>query len=134
MLQAERLQLMKAFLNDKQEYYVFIQDQENSACTQDFRGTVDCSEGGNLDCDLLISTTTECIDENSFNVVLNVSGSDSYTVTSSLGSVTGFTEGEMTLGPFTGDSYKVTVTSEDTENCEKRSYGICRLQRYARSL
>ncbi len=96
-------------------YSIDITSETDPTCTETISVTQDCEE-----CDLQASASTTCIDGQSYNVVVNLSGSDTYTINNGLGGIqTGQTAGNVTVGPFSNGDYNITVTSENVSDCEQ---------------
>ncbi|MGB0931512.1 MAG: SdrD B-like domain-containing protein, partial [Chitinophagales bacterium] len=102
------------------EYYIFIQDEDRPFCTQDFLGIRSCVSEEIPPCDLVLGATTECqTDGSGFNVILDLTGSGTYTIEDGFGGPLFDVEaGQIVLGPYpNGFFYNIFVQSEDNFTC-----------------
>lgn len=107
---------------DNEEIYsITVTSEEDVTCEEIATGTEDCFE-----CDLMLSTVPVCLDQNSFDVDLIVTGTGTYIIDDGSGNppLTGQPAGTYTIGSYLNNvNYNFTVTSEEDPTCEETATG-----------
>jgi len=94
-------------------YAIQVTSETDPNCVASISGELDCFE-----CDLELVAATSCIDEETYNVLINITGSGTFTVSDGINpDQTGVTAGNIVVGPIANGSYNVTVTSEIDGTC-----------------
>lgn len=102
------------FLNGN--YAITVISETDSNCSQDYLGALNCTP--DVICDPSIVAVPECIDEDSYNLVLTLGGTGTFTIEYDDTILTGQTAGEITVGPFNNEAYAIQVTNEDDPDCQ----------------
>lgn len=97
-------------------YAINITSETDATCSQDYLGNFDCTT--DVVCDPSIVAVPECIDEDSYNLVLTLGGTGTFTIDYDNGTLTGQTAGEITIGPFENGAYSLLVFNEEDEECQ----------------
>lgn len=102
-------------LANGQYTYILYSDVDSLACNETFTVSEDC-----FNCDLEITTITECIDDDTFNLLVTIVGDSTFTITDGTSALIGLTAGTTTIGPLNNGTYNYTVYSEiDSADCNQ---------------
>ncbi len=96
-------------------YNISIENQEDEECSTNLTGINDCSS--DEVCEVSLSGTPICVDENNFIVELSLTGLGSFSIDDGFTVLTGQTSGVIELGPYPSGSYNFVVSSEELDNC-----------------
>ncbi len=97
-------------------YAITITSETDPTCNQNYLGALDCTP--DVICDPSIVAVPECIDEESYNLVLTLGGTGTFTIEYNNTVLTGQTAGEITIGPFDEEAYAVQITNENDPDCQ----------------
>ena len=93
-------------------------DETKENCFQTVSGVKNCNDDDPDPCNVFVTASTSCVDNNTYNVLLNISGTGSFTVDDGINPpLTGQSAGTATVGPIPNGNYNITVTDETKENC-----------------
>lgn len=102
-------------------YEVEVVNINDNNCISVNTGTESCNDPA---CDLAVQSEPICVDENSFSVQVNLSGTGTYTINDGVNApLTGQTAGTIDVGPITNGNYSIVVTSETLTGCTQTLVG-----------
>ncbi len=100
-------------------YQIRVEDNLIADCFQVVEAPNPCSD--EVDCDLLVNTAVVCLEEG-YNLTVDISGTDTYQVSGSVGGqpfdIVGVSPGVLDLGPFSVEgTYEIVVQSLQDATC-----------------
>ncbi|MBL0246158.1 MAG: T9SS type A sorting domain-containing protein [Chitinophagales bacterium] len=105
-------------------YEITVQDVNFAACVNTISGAKDCTEPP-FNCDINLSTATDCLGDNTYNVTLTLAGTGTYTVMDQNGSkLANVSAGNLTMGPYPNGSFSITAVSNIDATCTQTITGI----------
>ena len=107
-------------LQNGQSFNISIQSDVDPDCIQNFAGIENCFE-----CDLTVNANQVCLDLNSYQVDLNVTGSGTYTITDGNTTQSGVTAGLISFGPYNNNqTYSINILSDLESSCSETISGV----------
>ena len=97
-------------------YNITITDEANPDCFQNVSGAQDCTPPPV--CDLSAIADAVCLDNDSYELQVQLSGNATYTITDGVNEpLTEQTAGNLVFGPYQNGSYNLLIEDETNENC-----------------
>ena len=94
------------------DYSIAITDENLDDCSQNLTGTNDCAG-----CDLSVSYEIECVDAETFELVLTIEGSSTYDISNGLFPLTNFSAGTYSFDFSNGTTYTLSIYDPNDDTC-----------------
>ena len=99
-------------------YDINIVSEDDPTCVETLTAEADCFE-----CNLQLTATPECVNNNGYDLTLTISGSGTFTIDDGTNPLQTNVSAGTYVGNYVNGDYSITVTSEEDETCTETVSG-----------